>query len=144
MRKSKFFQVGILMFIIFLSIQFFSISSFGKKRIANDLIFESNIDSGWTTINPYLHRFHEDSVTLELLVTKSSICEWGEYQLIGKIMEPIGRPKDNQVIQYQLLFDKVYLLKVDEEGKFFIKQESGNYNYSYPFTFPIKIKYSIR
>lgn len=103
--------------------------------------FSPNRTGEWILFNSYLSTEPTDSVAFEVIVRhdRNSI-NWREDQYIGHIKTESIFPQQGQSISYFLLQDQ-YNIRIDIDGKCYLRLVDGNLPPYDPVTIPVQIKY---
>ncbi len=102
--------------------------------------FSVNKDNGWQLFNSYITQFQTDSAKLELIVQHNNNISWVTEQYIGKIKLTALQPKTVQTILFSLLND-YYQLRIDTNGKCYLKFMYGTLPANNPVVMSIKLLY---
>ena len=102
--------------------------------------FSKNTEGGWNLYNSYMSPVGGDSVRLELILQQSNTISWQDEQYVGKIKEATFRPAEERVIPF-LLGGNNYDLRIQHNGKCYLKLASGPVPDSYPVVIPIAVNY---
>jgi len=146
--------VTVFFFLIF-SIALFS---FDKKsgltkesRIINnqpgtsDTSFSANAEAGWMALSSYLHLDSADSVDFEVILNHTAeMVDWNSEQLIGTITDTAFLPVNDVLVEYQLLPENVWNVRITAEGKTYIKIVTGAGPSENPAIIPFKIRFSTK
>jgi hypothetical protein len=102
--------------------------------------FRINKKGNWVLYNSYVKQEPVDSVSLLLIVKQFRNIEWNKFQFVGTIKERSTIPSKKQDVLYYLLNDS-WLVRIDTDGKCYIKLNSGSLPQGDPVILPIQIKY---
>lgn len=107
---------------------------------ADTLRFFANTKEDWNLFNSYLTQATPDSVSFEVIIQQAKTINWKTEQYFGKIKDKKLLPVKEQNIVYHLLNDS-YAIRIEEEGKCYIKFLDGLPPSNTPTVLPIKINY---
>lgn len=102
--------------------------------------FSINKDNGWQLFNSYITQFQTDSARLELIVQHNNNISWVTEQYVGKIKFTALQPKTIQTILFSLL-NNYYQLRIDTNGKCYLKFMYGTVPANNPVVMPMKVLY---
>jgi hypothetical protein len=102
--------------------------------------FSPNERGRWFIYNSYLAPLGKDSAIIEVVIRHDKNIDWNQFQLIGRIKERRFVPKDQQVIRFLLVLDG-YQLKIDIEGRCFVRLDSGQLPAQDPVILPFRVNY---
>ena len=102
--------------------------------------FFANTKADWKLFNSYVTQYTPDSVSLEVIIQQSKVINWKTEQSFGKIKDKKLLPLKEQNIVYYLLNDS-YAIRIETEGKCYIKFLDGVPPSAAPTILPIKINY---
>lgn len=87
--------------------------------------FSINSGGGWQLYNSYVAQHNTDSVRLELIVQHANNIVWNNEQYVGKIKMASLQPATDRTISFSLLND-VYTVRVETNGKCYLKLSAGS------------------
>lgn len=102
--------------------------------------FSVNNIGGWQLFNSYVELQNGDSVQLELIIQHNNGINWSQEQYIGKIKPISLLPSQERTASFSLITDQ-YLIRIDNEGKCFLKLFSGSAPSDNPAVIPLKVIY---
>lgn len=103
-------------------------------------LFLINSTDGWQLLNSYIKPFEVDSVQMELILQCANTIDWSKEQYLGKIKAENLAPSKQQTVPFKLITDQ-YLLRIDMQGKCYLRLFSGNALADNPAVIPIKVFY---
>jgi hypothetical protein len=104
--------------------------------------FSINTNGGWQLYNSYVSQYKTDSVQLELIVQHTNNINWNQEQYVGKVKYGPLQPHSGQMLSFNLLADK-YVLRVEPNGKCYVRFVSGILPATNPFILPLKVYYKL-
>jgi len=104
--------------------------------------FSINKRSGWKLFNSYVAPVKTDSVIIELIVQHDLTIDWRQEQLVGRIKSSNLLPKTSQTVSFKLMFD-IYQLRVEPNGRCYLRLASGSLPDGDPVILPIRAKYKL-
>jgi len=135
--------------IFFVAISFICNLTFAQKHnhgmaieTADTTNFKVNYQSGWLIYNSYVAPINADTIALEMIVQQKRAIDWKQDQLIGRIKLDSMFPKTSQVISFMLMFDE-YLLRVESNGRCYLRLTKGTIPDGDPVILPIRVKYKL-
>lgn len=99
-----------------------------------------NDEEGWQLFNSYLGVQGTDSVVLEVIVQHDNTLTWTQEQYIGRVKTDSLRPSVTQTVLFELAATQ-YSLKVQSDGKCYLKLLTGPPPGASPAILPIRIRY---
>lgn len=102
--------------------------------------FSINRDENWELYKAAFTPLVNDTVLLEMIVEHDRFLEWENEQLIGKIKEKDYVPYTEQSVDFKLLTDS-YNLRIDLDGKCYLRLVEGEIPPSDPVFIPIRLYY---
>ncbi len=140
-QKRIFKLLSILLFLLSIAIdKSFAQSESAALAVADTSGFSVNQKDGWSLFNSYVNLYNADSVQMELIVQHGNNIEWREEHFLGTIKDAAFLPKTNQNILYHLLSDE-FMLRIDTEGKCYLRLSSSSLPTKNPVVIPIKVYY---
>jgi hypothetical protein len=100
--------------------------------------FIANGKDGWQLFNSFVATQGVDSIRLELIIQHDNNITWMEEQYIGRIKTSSLRPSKNQTITFTLVPSN-YSIKVQDDGKCYLKFIKGALPYNSSFIIPLKV-----
>ena len=110
------------------------------NEMADTSKFVPNRQNAWSLYTSYVSTRGRDSVVLEATVSHSRDADWSQYQLFGAIRDKKLWPPDAVEARSMLLTD-VYDIRVDKDGRCFIKLSAGQLPSTDPVVLPIRITF---
>jgi hypothetical protein len=104
--------------------------------------FSPNKKDGWQLFNSYVATTSKDSATLELIIQHANNIDWKQEQYVGKVKDKSLQPGKPQTLPFNLLTDN-YQLRIDAQGKCYVKFLNGSLPSSDPFILPLKVFYKL-
>ena len=93
---------------------------------ADTVSFSPNTAGGWSILSSsYMNQDTPDSVRLEIILKRSRI-DGKTDQLIGTITNKSFIPAKNQKVDYYLLGDNVWDIRITKDGECYLKQNRGS------------------
>ena len=102
--------------------------------------FSINKEQSWSLYSSYISAESSDSCHLELVFEHANSLDWNNFQYFGKIKSYVFFPAETLIVNIQLL-ENVYALKIDNEGKCYIKFISGIYPQASNVVLPIQLNF---
>lgn len=115
-------------------------------EVGDTISFAPNTGSGWDILSSYLNQDTPDSVQFELILKSTGRIDGKTDQLIGTITNKNFLPAKNQQVDYYLLQDNVWNIRITTKGECYLKQDRGSALKpstlaGNPDVIPIKIRY---
>lgn len=107
---------------------------------ADTKAFSANTPGGWKIYNSFIKQISDDSVKLELIIRHSNNIVWSNSQFIGSIKNDSLRPAISQSLTINLL-DDIFSLRINSDGKCYVRFVSGTYPGRDPVVIPIAVAY---
>ena len=109
------------------------------KATSDSSSFVINVKGGWQQYGSSVVPISTDRILLETIVQhiKTGI-DWTLEQYIGKIKSNSSRPSKSQTASFDLLRNN-YELRIEANGKCYIRLASGNLPDSNPVIIPIRV-----
>jgi hypothetical protein len=104
--------------------------------------FSKNADGGWQLYNSYVAEQSADSVRLELVLQHDNNINWTQEQYVGKIKNSSLRPSQEKILSFSLEGIN-YQLRIDTNGKCYLKVVSGAAPVGNPVFIPFTLIYKI-
>ena len=105
--------------------------------------FQANSEQGWSALSSYLHRDSAGSVAFELILKCSQpVNDWLAEQFVGTITQEIYIPAVELQLDYYLLQDNRWEMRITAEGKVYLSVKEGVTPTESPVVLPIKVQYS--
>lgn len=95
------------------------------KNFGDTTSFAPNTVGGWGILASYLNQDTPDSVSLWLILKRNGRIDKINDHLIGTITNPAFRPANNQKLDYYLLKDNVWFIRITKDGECYLKQDRG-------------------
>lgn len=108
--------------------------------MADTSAFSVNKAGNWLLYNSFIEAKGSDSVRLELILSHENPVNWSEEVYVGKIRQQSFYPLSTQVMTYQLLFSH-WELRIDKQGRCYLKKLDGILPEDAYFTIPLTITY---
>lgn len=109
---------------------------------ADSSSFAINKTGGWKLFNSYMAKIIPDSVQFELIIQHANNINWREEQYIGRVKKRSLSPKAGKMLFFSLI-NCTYRLRVDDDGKCYIKLEAGVLPINDPVILPFKVFYKL-
>ena len=106
-------------------------------KAADTSAFSVNKKGGWQLFNSYAAT-NKDSVQLEIILQHQNNINWAEEQYVGLIKIAKAIPQATQVAAFNLL-STFYLVRIDKEGKCYLRLLSGTKPENDPAVIPARI-----
>jgi len=103
--------------------------------------FSVNTTGGWQLYNSFLDKYKTDSAQIELIVQHDSI-NLAQEQYVGEIKYAPFRPSIMQTLAFSLLSDN-YTLRIETNGKCYLKWLSAPAQATGPVVIPLKVYYKL-
>lgn len=146
MKPNIIFKLCFLTVTVFLSFSVNTVvaqADYSKAYAAADSSrFSLNKKDGWQLFNSFVSNYQKDSAQLELIIQHANNIDWRQEQYIGKIKYQPLQPGQEQSLPFNLLLD-TYILRIDDNGKCYLKFISGTLPTADPFIFPLKVLYKL-
>jgi hypothetical protein len=104
--------------------------------------FSANKKDGWLLFDSYVSAWQTDSAQLELLIQHANTINFKQEQLIGKIKYPALKPGKEQSAVFSIV-GNTYQLRIDNNGKCYLKFMNGGLPYADPVVLPIRVYYKL-
>ncbi len=104
--------------------------------------FSPNGTEGWQLFNSYVAPTSHDSATLELIIRHANNIDTAKEQLVGAIKDLSLIPSQEQSISFNLLTDN-YILRINTDGRCYLRFVNGDVPPNDPFVIPLKIFYKL-
>lgn len=109
---------------------------------ADSTRFSVNNNGGWKLFNSYIHKPTPDTAELELIVQHTNNINWSQEHYVGKIKFSPAIPLAPQNIPFNLS-NGSFILRVDTNGKCFLRFLSGVLPAVNPIVLPFKVSYTV-
>jgi hypothetical protein len=111
------------------------------KATSDSSSFVINVKDGWQQYGSSVVAMSSDRVLLETIVQhiKTGI-DWTLEQYIGKVKSNSLRPSKSQIVPFNLL-SNIYKLRIEANGKCYLRLASGSLPDSDPVIIPIGVIY---
>jgi hypothetical protein len=116
---------------------------FASAVVVDSLPFAANQPEGWSAISSYATKLGEDSVRLEVLIQHANNISWADEHLIGAISDSLYRPTVSQLVDYTLLSNSKWKLRITPDGGAYLQLAQGVAPPEDPAIFPVAIQYRI-
>lgn len=110
------------------------------RASADSSYFAINKKAGWGQYNSYLTPIRTDSVMLETIVQHDKTIDWKQEQCIGKIKSNDMKPKTSQIVSFNLI-SNTYQLRIEPNGKCYLRLTSGSLPDGDPAIVPVRAVY---
>jgi hypothetical protein len=107
---------------------------------ADTSAFSVNNQGGWQLYNSYIASASTDSIQLEIIVQHTNNFNWSNSTYVGKIKSASFYPQNERVVSFNLI-STIYELKVDKNGKCYLRLVSGGSPTINAMVIPVKILY---
>lgn len=104
--------------------------------------FSPNKKDGWKLFNSFVSNYQKDSAQVELILQHDGAIDWKQEQLVGKIKPQSLQPSNSQTVTFKLLNEN-YSLRIDINGKCYLKFINGIIPTANPFIIPLKVNYKL-
>jgi hypothetical protein len=104
--------------------------------------FSPNKKGGWQLFNSFVSSYQKDSARLELIMQHANNIDWKQEQYVGKIKYEPLQPSKEQSLPFNLLTDN-YVLRIDDNGKCYLKFMSGSLPTANPVILPLSVLYRL-
>lgn len=125
MRKNKTALYTLPILLLFFSTHSSAQNHAAAAANADTTNFTPNKNGGWLLFNSYVAVQGADSVKLEFTIQHSNNINWTQEQYVGKIKPAALQPVNTRNIPYSLN-PRNYSLKVQSDGKCYLKQSGGS------------------
>jgi len=106
--------------------------------------FQSARSANWLMYNSHVHLDSAGQVSFLAIVRHSRTgITWNEFQQIGTLKSPEMRPVVARLVDVMLLTDH-YQVRVDPDGRVFLKLFSGQLPLGDPIVLPLEFTFSIQ
>ena len=99
-----------------------------------------NKRAGWQFLTSYLTPIKSDSVMIEMIVQHDKTIDWTQEQLVGRIKSISMLPKISQTVLFNLI-ENVYQLRIEPNGKCYLRLATGTLPDVDPVIIPIRATY---
>ena len=110
------------------------------RMMADTANFSPNQAGEWQLYNSFLKRVAKDSVAMELIVRHAKNLDFKEYQFIGTITSKNLIPRGALEMPFFVVTDE-YRLKIEANGRCYLKLVTGSLPPQDPVIIPLFIKY---
>ena len=111
------------------------------KATADSSSFVININEGWKQYGSSIGILPSDSIMLETIVQHANTAiDWSQEQFIGKVKSNSLRPIKDQTVTFDLL-SSIYQIRIEHNGKCYLRLASGNVPDEDPVILPIRAVY---
>lgn len=100
--------------------------------------FIANAKEGWQLFNSYVATQDADSIQIELIIQHENNINWMDEQCIGAIKTASLRPTEGISIVFPFSMSN-YSLRVENDGKCYLKFINGALPYESPFVISTKV-----
>lgn len=104
--------------------------------------FSVNNSGGWQFFNSYVSQVAADTVQFELIVQHTNNLNWSQEQYVGKIKHSQLLPNTEQSLPFNLSNDG-YTLRIEKNGKCYLRFLSGTLPAANPVILPLKVFYKL-
>jgi hypothetical protein len=104
--------------------------------------FSVNKNDDWKLFNSYVSTYKKDSAQIELIIQHANNIDLKKEQYIGKIKHQALSPHTEQNLWFSLLNDS-YVLRIDTNGKCYLKFMYGTVLSVDPIIIPLKVFYKL-
>ena len=102
--------------------------------------FSINNQGGWQLYNSYVAAAAADSIQLEIILQHDNNLNWSNSIYIGRIKGSSFYPQNDRLVSFNLI-NTMYELKVDKNGKCYLRLVSGNLSGINTVVIPIQLFY---
>lgn len=99
-----------------------------------------NKKAGWQFLSSYLTPINSDSVMIEMIVQHDKTIDWNQEQLVGRIKSTSMLPRTSQTVSFSLI-DNVYQLRVEPNGRCYLRLATGVLPDADPVIIPVRAVY---
>lgn len=103
--------------------------------------FSVNTSGGWQLFNSYVDSYKTDSAQIELIVQHAGI-NLAQEQYLGEIKFVALRPAATQTLAFSLVNEN-YTLRIEADGKCYLKWLSAPAKADAPVILPLKVYYKL-
>jgi len=104
--------------------------------------FSVNSRAGWQLFNSYVAPIKTDSIMVEVIVQHDRTIDWRQEQLVGRIKSPNLLPQNSQTLPFNLIYD-TYQLRIEPNGKCYLRLISGSLPDGDPVIIPVRAVYKL-
>ena len=105
--------------------------------------FRVNSSAGWAKVSSYQARDTSGTIILELTLQRSIVADnWAVEQRIGNITDQRYVPAGEAKVDYYLLRDSHWIVRIAKSGEVFLSLKEGGAPVESPLFLPIKVRYS--
>lgn len=101
-----------------------------------------SVRNGWQLFNSYVAPVKTDSVIIELIVQHDRTIDWKQEHLVGRIKPANLLPKNSQTLPFNLIYD-TYQLRVEPDGRCYLRLASGSLPDGDPVIVPVRAVYKL-
>ncbi len=102
--------------------------------------FSVNYVDGWQLFNSYVAAYAADSVQLEIIIQHNNTIDWTQEQYVGKVKTASFVPHVAQSLSFNLI-TAYYILRIDTQGKCYLRLSSGAAPAVNPAIIPVNVIY---
>jgi len=113
------------------------------KASADSSYIAVNKKGGWQFLTSYLTPIRTDSVMIEMIVQHDKkTIDWTKEQLVGRIKPTNLLPKNSQTLPFNLIYN-TYQLRVEPNGRCYLRLASGSLPDANPIIIPVRAVYKL-
>jgi len=113
-----------------------------EKASADSSYIAVNHKGDWQFLASYLTMVKTDSVMIEMIVQHDRTIDWTQEQLVGRIKSTSMLPRESQTVSFSLTSD-VYQLRVEPNGRCYLRLAFGSLPNGDPVILPVRAKYKL-
>jgi hypothetical protein len=141
MKNKRFTGVIILGSFFFMSIKSSAQNDSAAFAAADTSNFGVNISSDWQLYNSFVGTSDPDSIELAIVIRHANNLNWNNEQCVGRVKIDSLLPSAAQTISFNLIYT-IYSVRIETDGKCYLKFVSGTPPDTDPAIIPVRIKYS--
>lgn len=103
--------------------------------------FEPNTAGGWTSYSYYFNKTTANKIVFEVILKHSNNIDWAKEQWIGTISGTGYIPNSDRKLNYKLLQNNIWKVRIAPDGKCFVNIHQGILPQKESFVIPIKVTY---
>jgi len=110
------------------------------RATADSSYFSVNKRAGWGLFSSYVAPVNTDSVIIEMIVQHDRTIDWKQEQCVGRIKSNSLLPAASQTVSFRLI-DNVYQLRVEPNGRCYLRLTYGSLPDADPVIIPVRAVY---
>jgi hypothetical protein len=111
-----------------------------SRSRADSSFFSVNAAGDWSLYQAYAKPSDGGSVSLEMILRHSNSVDWKQDQYVGMLRKKSLIPKQEREIPFNRGLD-AYHLRIDRQGRCFVKLVNGQLPAADPVIIPFKVNY---